>query len=255
MHDKDAKHEAMRLVMGGASYRDAAERAGVSARTLTNMPEYKEWRVKKREESPPKKPHKTQSKLTRIGEAGKNKHNRMVGIYQCECGKVKEIMDHNVTGPYATTVSCGCHTTTGAYKEAVRDGLKASWKSGGRKHLSEEAKEKVSKAVIATMKLRRGIPKPPGLSEAGPDNWAAKYWHLISPGKIAMKGLNLNHLIRTNSHLFDPSDLVWKKSMCRASKALRNLLEPPKPGHSGFRSWKGWVIGDTMKREEAPSDS
>jgi hypothetical protein len=84
---------------------------------------------------------------------------------------------------------------------------------------------------------RIGGKNPPGPSEAGPHHWNAKFWRFrCSTGQI-IEGMNLNHLVRQNASLFDPSDIVWKKHRCLASSGLRHLFS--KDGSSC--SWKGWT--------------
>ena len=93
---------------------------------------------------------------------------------------------------------------------------------------------------------------PPGPSAKGPDHWKAKYWIIKTPDNEIIHGWNLNELVRTHAELFDPADIVWRRSSCKAVKGLLRLFEMKKDG-SGPRtlSWKGWMIGD--RRDEEPN--
>lgn len=223
--------------------------------------------------------------LTRIGDAGRDKHRRSVGIYRCACGTVKKIADGSVKS--GGTMSCGCYQKSGAWKGKLIRAQKEKWASGTRKPNSPESyakasvamkklyaegrmvatsmtseqsrarlalrdMEKLTEILRANAKKRIGIPMPPGPTCASPDNVRSKYWQLISPNNVIMEGLNLNHLIRSNSHLFSPDDVAWRNDKCRASNGLRGLLATPKPGKRIPNFWKGWKIGDKMSREEAP---
>ena len=92
---------------------------------------------------------------------------------------------------------------------------------------------------------RIGTPNPPGPSAASPDHWKALYWEVRSPDREIIKGWNLNDLVRTNSHLFKPEDLVWKSHSCKAVAGLRTLFQTYKTrkGERKFVSncWKGWT--------------
>jgi hypothetical protein len=110
------------------------------------------------------------------------------------------------------------------------------------------AARKYENVLAANIKIglqKRGVPNPPGISAASPDHWKAKYWTLIAPNKEVIHGRNLNDLIRKNAHLFNPEDLNWHKSRCRASSGLRFLFEVNSKGERKAHFWKGWTIGDT----------
>lgn len=99
----------------------------------------------------------------------------------------------------------------------------------------------------------RGQKNPPGRSEAGENNWKAKWWHIRTPTGENIAGKNLNEIIRRHSHLFEPEDVMWKKHRCKASKGIGSL------GHADGSacSWKGWTLiasienGDLIARNVA----
>lgn len=68
-------------------------------------------------------------------------------------------------------------------------------------------------------------------------HWKGKWWEFERHDGAHIEGRNLNELIRRNSDMFLPSDVVWRKSWCRASKGLGDLLSG-RP--NGPQSWKGW---------------
>ena len=96
-----------------------------------------------------------------------------------------------------------------------------------------------------------GVKNPPGRSEAGENNWKAKWWHIRTPTGENIAGKNLNEIIRRHASLFEPEDVIWKKHMCRASKGIGSLAHA-----SGVScSWKGWTLiasvenGDLIDRK------
>lgn len=99
----------------------------------------------------------------------------------------------------------------------------------------------------------RGQKNPAGLSEAGENNWKAKWWHIRTPTGETIAGKNLNEIVRRHAALFEPQDVVWKKHACRASKGIGSL------GHASGEScsWKGWTLiasvenGDLIARNIA----
>lgn len=119
-----------------------------------------------------------------------------------------------------------------------------------RNSKTEHEKKLVGARISAA---NTGKEMPPGPSAKGPDHWKAKYWILKTPGQEIIHGWNLNELVRTHAELFDPADIVWRRSSCKAVKGLLRLFEMKKDG-SGPRtlSWKGWMIGD--RRDEEPND-
>jgi hypothetical protein len=91
---------------------------------------------------------------------------------------------------------------------------------------------------------RRGTEMPKtnksGLPSRGcksPNHWKSKYWSVERHDGIVLEGKNLNDLIRKNSHYFNPEDVEWKKSACRASAGLRQLFAGRV---NGPKIWKGW---------------
>lgn len=172
-------------------------------------------------------------------------------------------------------------------KEKISKALKAKWASGTRKPTPQEAYAKASeshkrgyvegrrvapgmtpeqarergakrdkqKMIEINRRIgneKIGVPNPPGPSAKSADHWKAKYWILKAPNQQIVQGWNLSELIRQYAHLFHPDDIVWEKSMCRASKGIRQLFEMRKDGAGAkMHSWKGWMIGD--RRDEEPN--
>jgi hypothetical protein len=159
-------------------------------------------------------------------------------------------------------------------KERLKAALKEKWASGTRKRNPEESWDrardtrvknfpngtytptleaalkglaardpvKLRERCKALGKSKAGKPNPPGRSEAGPENWKAKFWALKAPNGQTIKGKNLNDLIRENEHLFNKDDVKWVGSRCRASKGLANLFLTKSDGKTPCaRSWKGWT--------------
>lgn len=111
------------------------------------------------------------------------------------------------------------------------------------------SREKMLKVNRLVGDKKIGVPNN-GRGAASPDNWKSKYWILKAPNQQIIKGLNLNHLIRTHAHLFNEEDINWNgKHWCRASRGLRSLFEMKKDGTGAkYNSWKGWQIGDKKER-------
>jgi hypothetical protein len=104
-----------------------------------------------------------------------------------------------------------------------------------------------TKAQIRAIGLaHKGQPNPPGRAAKGPDHWKAKWWHFRSPAGFTIEGFNLSHLIRENSHLFDPCDVVWKDFSCNASKRLAQLMSDD----GKLCSWHGWVAVGSRERAD-----
>lgn len=97
----------------------------------------------------------------------------------------------------------------------------------------------------ALAKARIGGKNPPGLSERGERHWKAKYWKIRTPTGQYLEGVNLNEIVRKNEHLFDPDDVVWKKSQCRASRGLGMMFTNYK-----CCSWKGWTAMNSWERND-----
>jgi hypothetical protein len=149
------------------------------------------------------------------------------------------------------------HTESANKKRA--ESIKASWDQGVRKQrdpdelrahlraaLEKRNPEKMLEANRRIAEARIGTENPPGPSAKGPDHWAGKMWRFRAANGIILEGRNLNELIRQNSHLFDPADVVWKKSRCRASHGLTSLFA----NHGKSCSWKGWIAlleGDLLR--------
>jgi hypothetical protein len=159
-------------------------------------------------------------------------------------------------------------------KKALSEKLRAKWASGTRKKNPPETYVKSSasmKKLIAERgqwlkptreecsrggktvtekqiqvnqriaKLRRGARNPPGPSEAGVNNWKAKFWVLRTPNRDLISGVNLAEIIRRHKRLFDPADVTDRN--CRqwaAYKGLNSLFHLTKNGNVR-EHWKGWT--------------
>lgn len=110
---------------------------------------------------------------------------------------------------------------------------------------------KVAEQCRRLGRAKLGKPNVAGPSAAGPDNMFAKYWCLKAPNQQVIEGKNLNEIIRQHSHLFKPEDVVWKKSQCRASKGIRQLINRNKDKKPP-NSWKGWRL---KSRADAPPNN
>ena len=142
------------------------------------------------------------------------------------------------------------------YGKKISEKLKIAHTEGRMHKITHEASmkglaardmENVRAAARRVADKKIGVPNPPGPSAKGPEHWKARYWILKAPNQQIIQGRNLNELIRQNVGMFLPDDVKWygkSKSMCRASKGLRQLFEMKKDG-SGPKvySWKGWMIG------------
>lgn len=74
-------------------------------------------------------------------------------------------------------------------------------------------------------------------------NAKAKTWTLKSPDNKTYTFANLMHFVRTNPHLFEPDDVVWRikpngVEWCRASSGLAMLARRTRAP----ASWKGWRL-------------
>lgn len=77
----------------------------------------------------------------------------------------------------------------------------------------------------------------------GTNHWCAKWWAIEHHDGTRLEGKNLNELIRCNAGRFNPEDVVWKRSNCRASKGIRQLFEGRV---NGPKVWKGWSACDLL---------
>jgi endogenous inhibitor of DNA gyrase (YacG/DUF329 family) len=84
----------------------------------------------------------------------------------------------------------------------------------------------------------------------GPHNQRAKIWRLRSPRGEIFAFRNLAEFIRSNSSLFDESDIQWRKQKgggetCRAYGGLCQLADRLKTPCGG---WKGWSAHSQIER-------
>jgi hypothetical protein len=156
------------------------------------------------------------------------------------------------------------------YRRRLSESLKAKWRSGTRKQMSKDARDritatlregyatgrlkrpKLSKKILARIgrkvsahhkgKVFRKMPfrdwerkklRQLAIARRGPGNPREKIWRLRSPDNRVFIFKNLQHFIRTNSDLFLPEDLNT-----RASKGIQSIC-PRKKICVG--SWKGWT--------------
>ena len=128
-----------------------------------------------------------------------------------------------------------------------------AWSSRGGKVQSERKRE----ALLRLARSNTGKRKPPGKAEAGVGHWKSKFWVLISPEKKVVCGVNLNEIVRRNSHLFAPEDLRVSGSHTVASHGLVQLFGTIK-GRNGkryvLRHWKGWMAAEdaSMVKDVVP---
>jgi len=149
-----------------------------------------------------------------------------------------------------------------ATNKKVSDGLKRAYREGRKIATITSESAKIARAArsqedIVEANRKNGIARI-GTEAKGmfnskdENNHNAKFWVLKSPGQKIISGMNLHKLVRDNAHLFLHQDLVWDGSNgCNATRCLRNLFKL-KNGKHVLNSWKGWMIGDKMDREEAP---
>lgn len=129
--------------------------------------------------------------------------------------------------------------------------------TGGSFRNSESAKharsfvnhQNLTVANRRNAELRRGVEIKSGTGMKGPENHASKFWKVISPCGIVMEFRNLNHFVRENPHLFDPPDLKWVGSSCRATKGIAGLFEK----NTKSVSWKGWTAIKNWQPSDNPS--
>jgi len=76
-------------------------------------------------------------------------------------------------------------------------------------------------------------------------NIHAKNWVLVSPDDKTYRATNLHHFVRENPHLFNESDVTWKRKggkrgtggeYCNATAGLSNI----RGGKT--EAWKGWRL-------------
>lgn len=79
-------------------------------------------------------------------------------------------------------------------------------------------------------------------------NAKAKIWTVKSPDNKTYTFVNLLHFVRTHVHLFESTDVVWRKKKngaewCRASSGIGGLARQQNaPSH-----WKGWKLISVIK--------
>lgn len=94
---------------------------------------------------------------------------------------------------------------------------------------------------------RREARTQPGFSK-GEDHFKSSYWEIKSPNGVTIEGTNLCEIIRKNEHMFDPSDVQWRKransnqERCRARDGIYRLLVTKADGEYRNQSWKGWKL-------------
>lgn len=103
-----------------------------------------------------------------------------------------------------------------------------------RAAVSYENEEKLAARLRERAEKHRGQLNPPGLSARGVGHWKALYWNFRNKDGRVLEGVNLSELIRCNSHMFRPKDVVWKKSYCPATKRLGALIVGG--------TWCGWSL-------------
>jgi hypothetical protein len=150
--------------------------------------------------------------LTFVSMEGINSAGSRMALFKCDCGVTKSMVFSRVKS--LKIESCGC----------------LRWKN-----------EKVLKNLNRT-----GIPMKGRVAKSS-NHHKAKFWQLKTPNGEIIQGNNLNQLIRDNSFLFLPKDVIWNGSRCNASNGIRHLFDITKNGRVRNNSWKGWRIGDKME--------
>jgi hypothetical protein len=112
-----------------------------------------------------------------------------------------------------------------------------------REYRSKVDNERLAEKNRESALRRIGMPMNTPLSAKCPTHWKAKEWAIKNVAKgFYLSGRNLNHLIRTNAHMFDPDDIAWIGFHCRASKGLHSLHHKDKRTRKAATQWKGWVL-------------
>lgn len=136
-----------------------------------------------------------------------------------------------------------------SHKKAIAEGLRKAVERGWRPN--KTSWPVALAAITPEARQRRGVAA--GKTMAGrpqrmdtvcgkhTNHKNAKEWKFYNTalGKT-LEGRNLNQLVRDNSELFDPADLIWDTCGCNAVRCLRGLKNNKKNPSS---SWKGWMIG------------
>lgn len=168
-------------------------------------------------------------------------------------------------------------------RKKLSESLKKKWASGTRKKNPDEMYERTSvimknlyatgvrkphltredcmkglanrdpeklKAALRANAIKRIGTKGVGRNAASTENSCAKYWELKHPasGKV-LEGMNLAHMIREESKFFNinPEDKIAVRKLL---SGLAQLFKLKPDGELKNTSYKGWLIGDKMKREE-----
>jgi hypothetical protein len=83
----------------------------------------------------------------------------------------------------------------------------------------------------------------------GPQHFGAVACEFRSPTDVVWRVKNISHFIRTHPELFNPEDLIIKKTKKGKSRALAGLLSitaRTKPNGS----WKGWTLVSKVEKED-----
>lgn len=117
-----------------------------------------------------------------------------------------------------------------------------------------EVKERIAKQMREFGEALIGVPKTiPGL-RADENHLKAKVWHIRSPAGVDYHCKNLSLFIRNNSHLFEPEDVRWVGSRCKASHGISAMGQNRKPPGRVATQWKGWVLISVSERKEGSPD-
>ena len=123
------------------------------------------------------------------------------------------------------------------------------WSARGGRAMTDKKRACLEKLAF----LNTGKRKPAGKSEAGTGHWKSKFWVLVSPDRRLVCGVNLNEIVRRNSHLFPAKYLKKEGSHTKAAHRLRMLFYVHnKKGLRGrspyvLTSWNGWMAADSAE--------
>lgn len=177
----------------------------------------------------------TFQRLTVLRYVGPDRYGQAIWLCRCACGK--EALRRGGALRSGRVQSCGC-----LIYEPLAPEIQAvvSAKLRGRKWPNRRVKPmpEAQKAIY-----RKRWADDPRFA-TGETNIHCRIWIVRSPRNILYKFRNVQKFVRDHEHLFDPSDVIWRKSgehrlhHCRAMGGLFSL-SPRNKLTKG--TWKGWT--------------
>ena len=126
-----------------------------------------------------------------------------------------------------------------AHCKAIVEGLRRAMDNGWRP-IKQTPEEHQRRVIMAGQTMAGRPQRLDTVCGKHTDNKAAKWWKFENKGLgKTLEGKNLSQIVRDNETLFDPTDVQWKDSSCRAAGCLRSLKSAKKRTRN---SWKGWVL-------------